>query len=49
MPFPLATAVRVAVGVNRITSAFGATLFALAGIWQLYQHLKRQHERDRPR
>lgn len=45
MSFPLATAVRVAVSVNRLTSAVGATLFVLAGIYQLYQQVK--HKRSR--
>lgn len=41
MPLPLTTAVRVAVSINRITSAVGATVFVLAGIYQLFQQMKR--------
>lgn len=42
MSFPLATAVRVAVSINRLTSAVGATLFVVAGIYRLYQQVKKE-------
>jgi hypothetical protein len=42
MSFPLATAVRVAVSINRLTSAVGATLFVVAGVYQLYRNLKKE-------
>jgi hypothetical protein len=45
MSFPLATAVKYAVSINRFTSAVGATLFVVAGIYQLYQQIKHQRRR----
>lgn len=47
MPGPLAKAVGVAIGVNRITSAVGASLFIIAGIYQLFQTINRQRARNR--